>query len=183
MKLVKGFTLVELLIAVALTAFVITVSYSFFNLIEKSGRFSAENSELQSTIVPLFYTFLRDLESVDKRYGTISVRKDSDDREELEFYTNSCYYFKGICRVKYWIYKNEEKKIHYLIRSEYRINSLSPSGIDIPITSKVSDFQVLFSRSGDWYNGTIGTNPSLLKIVLKLKDEGGELPLVFKLRN
>ena len=41
MKLVKGFTLVELLIAVALTAFVITVSYSFFNLIEKSGRFSA----------------------------------------------------------------------------------------------------------------------------------------------
>jgi prepilin-type N-terminal cleavage/methylation domain-containing protein len=183
MKLVKGFTLVELLIAVALTAFVVTVSYSFFNLIEKSGKFSAESGELQSTIVPLFYTLLRDFESIDKRYGAVSVRKDSDNREMLEFYTNSCYYFKGICRVEYWIYENEEKKIHYLIRSEYRINSLSPSGIDIPLTSKVSDFQVLFSRSGDWYNGTARSNPSLLKIVLKLRNEGGELPLVFKLRN
>ncbi len=183
MKLVRGFTLVELLIAVALTAFVITVSYSFFNLIEKSGRFSAENSELQSTIVPLFYIFLKDFESIDRRYGAISVKKDSDNRKTLEFYTNSCYYFKGVCRVKYWIYENKEKKIHYLIRSEYRINSLSPSGIDVPVTSRVSDFQILFSRSGDWYNGTAGTSPSLLKIVLKLRDEGGELPLVFKLRN
>lgn len=183
MKLVKGFTLLELLIAVALAAFVVTVSYSFFNLIEKSGRFSAENSKLQSTIVPLSYVLLRDVESIDKRYGPINVTRDSDGRETLEFFTHSCYYFKGICRVKYWIYEDEDKNFHYLMRSEYRINSVSLSGIDIPVTSKVSDFNVLFSQGSDWSNETTEVNPSLIKIVLRLKGDGGELPLIFKIRN
>ncbi|WP_163327779.1 type II secretion system protein J [Desulfurobacterium thermolithotrophum] len=183
MKPAKGFTLIELLIAVSLTIFIITVSYSFFNFIEKSGKSSAKSSELQSTIFPLFYVFLKDIESADQRYGILSVKKDAEGNESLEFYTNSCYFFKGICKVKYWIYENREKKLHYLIRSEYKLNSTSLIGVDIPLTSKVKEFNVFFSKFGNWYDGIQGGRPSLVKVVLKFEKEGGELPLIFKLRN
>jgi prepilin-type N-terminal cleavage/methylation domain-containing protein len=176
-RLDKGFTLLELLLAVGISAFVLVVSYSFFNFIEKAGRSASENAELQSFIPSIFYLFLRDFNSINTSYGSPQLVRDTDGNVRwLEFFTENCYYFKGVCRVKYWLYKNERE--NWLIRSEYRINS-ETSGIDFPVTSRVKEFEVYRLSGGDWVKG-VDTN--LLKIVLKL-NKGGELPLVFKIRS
>ena len=173
----RGFTLIELLIAVAISAFLFIVTYSFFSVIEKTGKAAVENSQLQSLISPLFYIFLRDFESINRNYGNFSVVKDTDGNVKwIEFYTENCYYFPGVCRVKYWMYKNEKE--HWLIRTEYRLNSSSETGIDAPISSKVLSFDVYHLSRNDWVEGAGG---KLLKVVVKV--EGGrELPLVFVIR-
>jgi prepilin-type N-terminal cleavage/methylation domain-containing protein len=166
MKFGRGFTLIEMLIAVGLAAFILSVAYGFFNAIEKSGKFSEENNKLQSIIPPLYYVLLRDIESIDSRYGKFSILEKSNDKTEVEFYTKSCFFFKGICKVRYWLYKG------YLFRKELRLNSLSENGIEVPIISGISSMEVFTSSKGD----------GLIKFVFKL-EEGGELPLVFKIRS
>jgi len=172
MRFAKGFTLVELLIAVALSAFIATAVYGFFNTIEKAGKFSEENSRLQSFIPPLYYLLLRDVESTDDRYGKLSVLRRSNGKEEVEFFTKNCYFFKGVCLVRYRLYKG------YLIREELRLNSLSGKGIEVPVVSGISKMEVFTSLGGDW-SKTAGRG-RLIKFVFKLK-EGGELPFVFRL--
>jgi prepilin-type N-terminal cleavage/methylation domain-containing protein len=172
MRFGKGFTLVEMLIAVALSAFVLTVAYGFFSAIEKSGKFSEENNRLQSIIPPLYYVFLRDFESIDNRYGKLSILKDPDGETEVEFYTKSCFFFKGVCRVRYRLYRG------YLLREELPLNSISERGIEVPIISNVSSLKVFSSIGGSWREVVGG---SLLKVVLNLRD-GEEIPFVFRVR-
>ena len=175
-----GFTLIELLIAVALSAFVLAVSYQFFNVIERSGRFAVESSELQSSIPPLFYSLLKDFESANQRYGGFTVERDLDGNlKSIEFFTEDCYYFKGICRVKYWFYESPSGK-RFLIRSEMRINSTSPYGIEVPVSFKVKSLEVYRLSGGDWVKMGSGRG-DLIKLVIGFKG-GGELPLVFKIR-
>ncbi len=177
MRLGRGFTLLELLLAVGLAALVLVVSYSFFSFVEKSGRAAVENGELQSLVSPLFYLFLKDFESINTSYGSPKVLKDVDGNLKwIEFFTENCYYFKGICRVRYWIYKSEGHS--WLVRSEFRLNSTG-RGIDFPLTSRVSGLSVFKLSGGSWVEGIGG---KLIKVVLRLK-EGGELPLVFKIRS
>ena len=175
----RGFTLVELLIAVAISAFLLTVTYFFFSVIEKTGKAAVENSKLQSLISPLFYLFLKDFESINRTYGNISVVKDTDGNVKwIEFYTENCYYFPGVCRVRYWTYRNEGNKRNWLIRSEFRLNSTTNTGIDAPVSSIVRGFKVYHLSGGDWVEGVGG---KLIKIVIETKG-GKELPLVFVLR-
>jgi len=174
---VRGFTLLELLLAVAITAFVLTVSYSFFSAVEKTGKAAVENARVQTFISPVFYLLLRDVNSISVSYGSPKVIRDTEGRVKwFEFFTENCYYFKGICEVKYWVFK--KGKLHWLVRTESRLNSESP-GIDLPVSSKVSGFEVYKLSGGDWVKGVDG---NLVKIVLKL-NRGGEIPLVFKVRS
>jgi len=172
MRFVKAFTLLELLIAVTLTVFVVTVVYGFFNTIEKSGRFAEENNKLQSFIAPLYYVLLKDVESLHNRYGKLSILKKSDGEEEVEFFTRSCYFFKGVCRVRYRLYKG------YLIREELRLNSLSEKGVEVPVVSGISEMEVFTSLGGEWSKTARGGR--LIKFVFKI-GEGRELPFVFRL--
>ncbi len=170
----------ELLIAVALSAFVLTVSYQFFNLIERSGKFAVENVNLQSSIPPLFYALLKDFESANQRYGGFTVERDLDGNlKSLEFYTEDCYYYGQVCKVKYWLYESPSGK-RFLIRSEMRINSTSPGGIDVPVSFKVNSFEVYRLSRGDWVKMGSG-RAGLIKVVVGFKG-GGELPLVLKVR-
>ena len=176
MKRAKGLTLVELLIAVSLAAFVVAVSYGFFNTIERAGTFSEENNRIQSIIVPVYYTLLRDIESADTGYGNINILQNENGKTALEFYTKSCFFFRGICRVRYWLYKN------YLIRTEFGLNGLSAEGVETPIVSGITALKVFTSSGNEWHRTAGNVKPSLLKVVLTLK-KGGELPLVFKIRS
>ncbi|TCK04023.1 PulJ/GspJ family protein [Phorcysia thermohydrogeniphila] len=173
MRFGRGFTLVEMLMAVGLAAFVLTVAYGFFNSIEKSGEFSKENNKLQSLVPPLYYVLLRDVESIDSRYGRLSVLEKSDGKTEVEFYTKSCFFFRGVCRVRYRLYKG------YLFREELRLNSLSEEGVEVPLISGISSMEVFSSYGGEWNKGGGGR---LIKFVFKLQD-GEELPIVFKPRS
>lgn len=178
-KPVRGFTLIELLLAVAISAFLISVTYAFFSAVEKTGKAAVENSQFQAFVSPIFYLFQRDIESINENYGGISYAKDTDGKFRwIEFYTENCYYFPGICRVKYWIYRNEEKKENWLIRTELRLNTTNSIGIDAPVSSKVADLEVYHLSGGDWVKGVGG---KLIKIVIKSK-RGKELPLVFVIR-
>ena len=173
MKFGKGFTLLELLLAITLASIVIMVSYSIFNLIERSGKLSSENSEIQRTVVPLFYLFLRDFESIDRRYGKISIQRDENlNSDSIEFYTHSCYYFKGICKVRYWFYKNEDRQFSFLVRSESRINPISDAKVDVPISSRFERMNVFFSPEN-----------SLVKLILIRGKGEEELPFIFRIRN
>ena len=175
----RGFTLIELLLAVAISAFLLTVSYAFFSAVERTGKAALENSKLQSLVSPLFYLFLKDFESINKRYGKVAVIKDTEGKLKwIEFYTANCYYFPSICKVKYWVYRNRNGKEHWLMRSEYRINSLGETGIDAPVSSKITSLKVYHLSGGEWVEGFGG---KLVKIVARV--EGGwELPLIFVVR-
>jgi len=162
MKLDKGFTLIEVLLAVFLSSIVIFLSYQFYNSISKTMNFVKRYNLSEQITIPLFILMLKDFESTNLKYGYPQISKNS-----ISLYTENCYFFKGICKVSYWIYK--EKKECYLIRSEYRINSISKEGIDIPLTDKVKEISSL---------NLAGNN--LLKITLQLSGNQ-TLPLTFHL--
>lgn len=175
----KGFTLIELLLAVAISAFLLTVTYTFFSAVERTGKAALENSRIQSTVTPLFYLLQRDIESINTGYGGITYGKDPNGKLNwVEFYTENCYYFPGVCRVRYWTYKSEEGKESWLIRTELRLNSTTNAGVDAPVSSAVTGFKVYHLSGGDWVEGAGG---KLLKIVIEMKG-GKELPLVFVVR-
>jgi len=182
-RLGRGFTLVELLIAVAISGFVIVVSYQFFNLIERSGRFAAESSRLQSVIPPLFYLFLRDIESANQAYGGFTVHRDVDGAlKSFELFTENCYYFKGVCLVRYRLYVSPSGR-RVLMREELRINSTSPQGVEIPVSFRVSSIEVYRASASSWVKVEEGSRRlALVKVVLGIEGSG-ELPLIYKLRS
>ena len=183
-KRAEGFTLIELLIALALSAFIVVGAYQFFNLIEISGKLSEENNEVQSVVPPLFCLMLKDFESADPRYSPITVNADSDGRQTVEFYTHNCYYFKGICRVKYWVFRKVGREdVHYLVRSEFRLDDVTGKGIDVPLTSRVKDFEVEVPSSDGWSRASGKLSTKLLRVLLKLERPEGSLPLVFAVRS
>ncbi len=180
MKPAKGFTLLELLLAVALSAFVLAVSYQFFNLVKLSGRSAVENFKLQGLIPPFFYLFLRDIESANQNYGGFKVYRDLDGNlEGFEFTTENCYYFKGICTVKYWLYRGRGGK-RYLFRSEYDFNS-PLKAVSFPLSFKNASLELFTLSGGNWVKFN-GGRVNLLKVLIEFKGEGVELPLVFKVR-
>lgn len=178
-----GFTLLELLLAVAISAFVITVSYQFFGVIERSGKFAAQNNSLQSQVPPLFYLFLKDFESANQAYGGFVVHRGVDgELKSLEFFTENCNYFGGICRVKYYLLETPSGR-KVLMREEGRINSLAPRGIEVPVSFKVNSFEVYRTSGSEWVKVEEGKRRlSLIKVVVGIEG-GGELPLVYKVRS
>jgi len=161
---------------------VITVSYQFFNLIERSGKFAAENNSIQSRIPPLFYLFLKDIESANQAYGAFAVQRDSEGKlKSLEFFTENCNYFKGICKVRYYLYKSPSGK-RILMREEERINSLAPEGITVPISFRVNSFEVFRPSQSEWVRVEEGKSRlKLVKVVLELEGSS-ELPLIYRVR-
>ena len=175
----RGFTLLELLIAVAISSVVVLLSYSFFNVVERSGKFAVDSGKVISLIPPLYYLFLRDFESANQSYGGFVVGRELDGNlRSVSFFTENCYYFKGVCRVKYWFYESSDGK-RLLFRSEYRLRSLEGRGISVPVSFKVEGLE-LFRLSGSSWVKFNGGRASLLKLVVKGKE--GEIPLVFKVR-
>lgn len=138
MKYAKGFTLLEILIATTLATLIIFLSYQFFNNVSTTSNFLKKYTEIEKTSIPLFSLFLKDLESSNQSYGTLKLTN-TDNNSSLSFFTENCYFFPGICKVKYWTLTKNKKL--YLIRSEYKLNSTTPTGIDIPLTSKLSSFK------------------------------------------
>ncbi|ADU96360.1 PulJ/GspJ family protein [Thermovibrio ammonificans] len=176
-----GFTLLELLIAVALAGIVLTVAYQFFNFVERGGKAAVETSKASNTITPLFYLLLKDLESVNGAYGPLTARRDLDGNvTQITYYTENCYFFKGVCQVKLWILKKEEKPL-FLVRSERPINALTATPWkDSFISGKVSSIDLLAPSTDGWKEVNVARG-GLIKLILKIKGEG-ELPLTFKLR-
>jgi len=139
MKCAKGFTLLELLLAVALAVILIFLSYQFFNEISVTSNFLKRYGKIEETSIPLFYLFLKDLESTNQSYGSLKIRNNEDNSSSLTFYTENCYFFPGICKVTYQLFKKDKEK--YLVRSEYKLHSTTSTGIDIPLTSVLSNFK------------------------------------------
>ncbi len=183
MKHANAFTLVELLLAVALSALILTVAYQFFNFIQKAGQAAKENNEIQALVAPLYYTFLRDVESTSIKYAPLNVRTDTEGNQVLEFYANNCFFFPGICLVKYWVYRKVDSKLHYLMRGEYRLNGVTGEGIEVPLTSKVSKLEVEIPSSDGWSKVSGRITSKLIRIKLYIDEPEGELPLVFVIRS
>jgi prepilin-type N-terminal cleavage/methylation domain-containing protein len=175
----KGFTLLELLIAVAISSVVVLLSYSFFNVVERSGKFAVEGGKVISFVPPLYYLFLKDFESANQSYGGFVVRRELDGKlKSFSFYTENCYYYRGICKVKYWFYEGPRGR-RLLFRSEYRLRSLEDRGISVPVSFKLKGLE-LFRLSGSNWVKFNGGRLSLVKLLVESKE--GEIPLVFKVR-
>ncbi len=176
----KGFTLVEVLIAIAISAVVLITSYQMFNAVERTGRFTQERNDLQNLISNLFVLFLRDFESSATTYGEFEIE---DNNGTISFYTKNCFYVPGVCKVRYFMYKKDGW--NFLVREERKLNSIVDAGFEIPITQNVEDFDVQFMVGSDWVKATRGKHrPTLIKLILKLKAEKGTVtvPFVFKPR-
>ncbi len=140
MKFAKGFTLLEILIATILATLIFFLSYQFFNNVSTTSRLLKEYAQTEKTSIPLFFLLLKDLESSNNSYGTIKTITSDDNGTSLSFFTENCYFFPGICQVKYWMFSQNKK--HYLIRSEYKFHSTNLSSVDVPLTSQVKFFKV-----------------------------------------
>jgi prepilin-type N-terminal cleavage/methylation domain-containing protein len=176
----KGLTLLELLLVVALSAVVVSLTYAFFNATERTGKEAVKTVEASNEVTPLFVLLLRDLESANSKYGPLRVRRGPEGEvDSFQFYTENCYYFKGVCKVKYWFLNREGKPV-LLLRSEQRLNDINGNWIDSPVTTKVDSLELLIP-SADGYKECRFAKEGLIKVVLKFKN-GEELPLTFNLR-
>jgi len=166
----------ELLVALFLSALVLTLSYQFFNFIERSGKLAAETSSLQALAPVLFYVALKDFESADYSYAPLSVLRPEEGKVSVSFYTKNCYHFGGVCKVSYF----SEGKL--LIRKEERINSVGEGGVETPLSFKVSSLNLFSKRGAEWREIEEGSSrPSVIKLLFKI-EEKGELPIVVKIR-
>ncbi|QAR34248.1 prepilin-type N-terminal cleavage/methylation domain-containing protein [Geovibrio thiophilus] len=156
MKDNKGFTLAELLIAVALAGIVLTGAYSVFNTIitardvsVKAGDAVTVNAKLASLLSADFRQAVRNTAEIESL----------SDRVALKLVTHNSLYFQGAMPVEV-LYYIEDK---YLIREE----SLPLMDFEqkMPILPDADNLTVLFYEAGEYHDRTIlGTNMIKLRL-------------------
>jgi prepilin-type N-terminal cleavage/methylation domain-containing protein len=151
----KGFTLVELLIALTISVLIILGFYSLFSGMEKINALSSQTVETQRLVVPIFKLMLKDVESASTRLGDVVLKTEGN--STLEFTSFNCYFTKGLCRIKYWTFKG------FLVRTEI-------NGADVPLC-KVKNFKADYDRAS-----------GLVKIRITFENEK-KVRFVFKVRS
>jgi len=179
-RLNEAFTLIEILLAISISAIVLLTSYQVFNAVERTSSFTLERSRTQNLISNLFILFLRDFESSALSYGEFEIE---DNNGTFSFYTKNCFFVPGVCNVKYYMYKRDGW--NFLVREERKLNSTVNAGFEIPITENVEGFKVQLPSGLEWTDAKRGTyKPNLVRVLIDIRTENGTItvPFNFKLR-
>jgi len=179
-KLSRAFTLIEVLLAVSISAVVLLSAYQILSTVERAGSLTERNAELEDLTSNLFLVLLKDVESSSFSYGDFKVE---DSNGTFSFYTKNCFFTPGVCLVRYYMYENEGWR--FLVREERKLNATVNAGYQIPISQRVEGFEVQLFKGSEWSKAVKGSyKPKLLRIILRLEVENGtvEIPFTFKPR-
>jgi|GEM_PF-2150878 prepilin-type N-terminal cleavage/methylation domain-containing protein len=157
MKDNKGFTLAELMIAVALAGIVLTGSYAVFNTIIASRDVSVRAGDAVTVNAKIASLLSADFRQAVK--NTAEVQSAVENGMALRLITHNSLYFQGALPVEVLYYIEDG----YLIREEKL--PLMDYEQKMFILPNADNFTVLFYENGEYYDRTIfGTNMIKIKL-------------------
>jgi prepilin-type N-terminal cleavage/methylation domain-containing protein len=171
MKQNKGFTLLELLIAVAISAFIIASTYEILNSIILSKSRLASHYIKSSVMYKLNSIFNKDFrESVKDSF----LYNETMDKREFSFKTYNSIFFNNaiLVTVKYYTEKDIDTDKEYLVREE--INENMNFDLKIRLIPDVDDFKLKF-YNGTEYSDNLPTNLYLYKVLFKWNKNNYEI--------
>ncbi|MGH7884313.1 MAG: prepilin-type N-terminal cleavage/methylation domain-containing protein [Thermodesulfobacteriota bacterium] len=199
----NGFTLLEVLVAVTISAVVITLVYtSLFQIIQTKDRVE-ERSEQIHEIRVLFSRIEKDLANAYRRGGInpasqstqnyfLGTLEGEDSRLVFTTFTRDTEFEPGQTdqtEVTYYLKENEEKDGTFsLLRRDNPFPGNENGGFVFPIAENVvkfelnytdeSSFDVLtegeLTRIREWSSAAIGSLPKAVELFITLKDENNE---------
>lgn len=166
MKQTKGFTLVELLIALLISSFVIMGSYSLMDASINAKSFWSNKQEYQTIYKSLYKLINEDIISTSSR--NINVSKDSmSDSDLVNFETQNSLYFNQSMPVRITYFTEDG----YLIRREE--HNILQNPLEIKLISGVKEFNVKGYDGDEFSERNFDTK--LLKFNIKINGKDYEI--------
>lgn len=192
----KGFTLLEVLLAVAISAIVLTVAYGSFFQIIKSKDFAESHLEMYHEARVIMSKLISDL-SVAYPHGRIYSE---DSKVEPLFFEGrrngdmSSVRFTSFSRlpgvnamssdqteIEYYLREDRETGLFHLMRSENPSIGYEDGGIEYALSERVAEFELMYMSSSEdtnslseWDSRSTGKIPRGVEIRFVLKNESGE---------
>ncbi|MGL4223705.1 MAG: type II secretion system minor pseudopilin GspJ [Vibrio sp.] len=183
-----GFTLIEVLVAIAIFASLSIGAYQVLNQVQRSNQISAERSarltELQRALVIMDADFrqmaLRQFRTDGQAPSELLLQwqaslLDSDQHgllfTRLGWHNPQQQFPRGeVAKVGYRIYEQRLERIWW----HYPDTPVGQSGLVTPLLTGVEDWQVQFYQQGEWRTewSTKHALPEAVKVMLQLQDYG-----------
>lgn len=198
----KGFTLIEIVVAVAIGAIVMTILYSsFFNIINAKDRVE-ETNDLIHEVRILFSRIEKDLSNAYARgqYGSfasgetyfLGTRDGNNSRLAFTSFTRDTTYEDNQSdqsEITYYLQVNQEnREKYYLLRRDNPYPGNENSGFVYPISENVVNFQLFYAdessfevatagentKISQWNSAEIGSLPKAVEVNITLRDDSGD---------
>lgn len=196
----KGFTLIEILIAIFISALILTALYTaFFQIMNARDKAEYEMEMLQGSRA-IFSRLRNDLSNA---YPRGSVSAVTHDNNYLYFKgtvvnDNSQLYLTSLARdpdpgsnesdqveVSYYLVPIQDSDLFALVRSENPWFGNQSGGVAYPISERVVSFKVNFITDQylnaqnpepirEWDSSLLGSYPRAVEVVVTLRDQDGE---------
>lgn len=196
----KGFTLIEILIAIFISALILTALYTaFFQIINARDKAQFEMEMLQESRV-IFNRLRNDLSNA---YPRGSVSEVSQDNKNPYFKgtvikDNSQLYFTSLAKdpapgtnesdqveIVYYLVPIRDSDLYALVRSENPWFGNQNGGVAYPISERVVSFKINFITDAylnaqnpepirEWDSSILGSYPRAVEVEVTLRDENGE---------
>ncbi len=178
-----GFTLIEILIAIAIGGIIIGITYATFFLVQRVVEEETQAIVKMEEAINLLQTIRTEIESAyikAEDFNTIikiEVKKIKDKEfSEITFTTHAGAY--GLQKV---IYKVEEINNNFLLIRESGIYHKKPIS-KIAVLEEIEDFKIIAKNEGKdfktWDTSFTGKCPELIKIILEFKNQSKKEELI-----
>jgi type II secretion system protein J len=181
----RGFTLLEVVIALGLSSFLLLTIYMAYFGINRSIDAASEGQDVLETGRLLTELIKQDLRGISSntKYQLISkivqtMEKEPDQR--IDFVTTSCLGENpmGLSEVGYFIYKTEDNKKIFIRRESKEVkDDVREGGTICELSRIVSSFKLSFYNGTDWVeewdSKSAGKLPKQVKILITVTDEKG----------
>jgi type II secretion system protein J len=181
----RGFTLLEIVIAIGLSSFLLLTVYMAYFGINRSIDSASEGQDAIETGRLLTELIKQDLRGIspNQKYQLISkivqtMEKEPDHR--IDFVTTSYLGANpmGLSEVGYFIYKTEDNKKVFMRRESKEVrDDVREGGTVCELSRIVSSFNLSFYNGTDWVeewdSKSTGKLPKQVKILVTVTDEKG----------
>lgn len=194
----NGFTLVEILVAIAVFATILSIIYSVFYTTVRSRQTSEDVAQIYSRGINFIRNFSREIRCAylsipwqgGPRATIFKAERDSVDGRDMDIltFTHLCHQYvenqslpqSDHEEVTYFWQRDPSGEVNLMKRVDYTLdNDPEKGGMIFPVLEGIKEFNLTFFNGIDWVeewedNGTL---PSAVHLYLVLKDrEGGEVP-------
>lgn len=181
----RGFTLLEALLAVALSSLLLLLVYTTYFSIIRSIEAASEEQDILETGRILIEVIKQDLRGImiskDAPFiGKLIEQEGEEPVSRLDFVTSSSMGSNpfGYSEVGYYLIKDEDGK-RFLLRREAKEVKGDPTegGVSYELSQMVESFKISFYDRSDWKeewdSRSSGKLPSQVRISIKVTDEKG----------
>lgn len=182
----KGFTLLEIIISIGLSAFLLSIAYSTYFGINKSISATAEEQAAIETGRMMLALIRRDLQGVlcNDRYPLRgqTEERENDTNARIEFITASSFTEEHprLNRVMYALIPiSEDRSAMIRLASRNLTADLLKEGSSFEVSRNIANFSVEFYDGSEWFlqwdSGKEGKVPHYVRLTVEIKDLKGKL--------